>query len=455
MSMRLFDSAAGQLREFAPANPDLVTMYVCGPTVYGQPHVGNARAVVAFDVLYRLLRSRFAKVRYARNITDIDDKIIAAAGQAQVEVDEWARQCAVWFHEVMEQLGTLAPDLQPRATEHIDTMIAMIEKLVAAGNAYVADGHVLFEVASYPAYGSLSNRSRDEMIAGARVEVAPYKRSPEDFVLWKPSRPEQPGWESPWGRGRPGWHIECSAMVKECLGETIDIHGGGNDLLFPHHENESAQSCCANGCEQLARFWVHNGQVTAGGRKMAKSAGNFFTVKDVLQEYPGEVIRYALLSSHYRRPLEWGEGLLAQSKASLDRLYRSLAGAGQPAADAEPAAELLAALADDLNTPQAFAVLHELAARANRAGSGQAAAAGELLASGRFLGLLESDPAAWLQESATGGGMAAAEIEQLIGKREQARSRGDYETADRIRQQLDDAGVAVEDGAGGSSWRRR
>ena len=450
--MRLFDSAAGEVREFAPADPDLVTMYVCGPTVYGQSHVGNARAVVVFDVLYRLLRSRFRRVRYARNITDIDDKIIAAAADAQVAVDEWARRCTVMFNEAMERLGTLVPDLQPKATEYTGAMIAMIERLIAGGHAYAAAGHVLFDVASYPAYGSLANRSRDQMKAGARVEVASYKRSAHDFVLWKPSAPEQPGWDSPWGRGRPGWHIECSAMIGECLGESIDIHGGGNDLLFPHHENESAQSCCATGGRQLARFWMHNGQITAGGRKMAKSAGNFFTVADVLKEYPGEVIRYALLSAHYRRPLEWGDGLLAQAKAALDRLYRAAASA--PAAAGRPPAEFVEALADDLNTPQALAVLHELAASVNRAGAGAAAAAAQLLAAGRFMGLLECDPAAWLQGSAAGG-MEAAEIEQLMARREQARSRGDYEDADRIRQLLADAGVAVEDGAGGSGWRRR
>ena len=433
-------------------------MYVCGPTVYGQPHVGNARAVVVFDVLYRLLRSRYDRVRYVRNITDIDDKIIEAAGQAQVAVAEWAQRCTALFNEAMQRLGTLEPDIQPRATEHIDAMIAMIESLLAGGNAYAADGHVLFDVAGYPAYGSLANRDEGDMIAGARVEVAPYKRDPRDFVLWKPSQPSDPGWDSPWGRGRPGWHIECSAMIRACLADTIDIHGGGNDLLFPHHENESAQSCCATGCSQLARFWVHNGQITAGGRKMAKSAGNFLTVADALKAYPGEVIRYALLSAHYRRPLEWGDGLLDQARSALDRLYRALAAAGADAAAGAPAAEVAEAVADDMNTPQAFAALHELASGLNRAGSAgsRAEAAGRLLASGRLLGFLQADPAAWLQDPvAAANGMAADEIERLIARRNQARSRGDYGAADSIRRQLADAGIAVEDGAGGSTWRRQ
>jgi cysteinyl-tRNA synthetase len=442
---------------FEPIDPQHVRMYVCGPTVYDFAHIGNARPVVVFDVLYRLLQRRYPRVTYVRNITDVDDKINAAARESGRTIREITEGTAKAFHEDMAALGALEPDVEPRATEHIAQMVAMIGKLIEGGHAYAAEGHVLFNVPSMPDYGRLSRRNRDDMVAGARVEVAPYKRDPADFILWKPSDAETPGWDSPWGRGRPGWHIECSAMSEAYLGETFDIHGGGADLIFPHHENEVAQSVCAHGGKPFVRYWVHNGWVMVEGEKMSKSLGNFFTVRDLLGEHPGEAIRLTLLSAHYRQPLDFTKDLLAQSKQALDRFYLALR--DQPEAEADPAllAPIEAALDDDLNTPAAIAALHDLTTRLNKARDhekpGLAAA---LRAAGGLLGLLDADPERWLrgEGTATAGGPTPEEIEDLIVRRRDARKAKDFAEADRIRDSLAAQGVLLEDSPQGTTWRR-
>ena len=358
MSLRLYNSLSRRIELFEPADPSRVTMYLCGPTVYSYVHIGNARGPVVFDVLARLLRRKYPRLVYARNITDVDDKINAAAAEAGLPIGAITDCYACVYREDMSELGVAPPDVEPLATRHIAAIIAMCEALLAAGHAYVAEGHVLFDVASFADYGLLSGRSTDEMVAGSRVEVAPYKRNPADFVLWKPSAPELPGWDSPWGRGRPGWHIECSAMAAAHLGETIDIHAGGVDLVFPHHENEIAQSTCAHGGRTFARFWLHNGMLTFGGAKMSKSIGNVRQLHALLEKFPPEALRYALLSAHYRQPLEWSDALIEQSIATLDRLYGVLRDLSE--FEVEPAdgnADVTAALNDDLNTPKALAAL--------------------------------------------------------------------------------------------------
>src|ERR687891_2212014 len=351
--MQLYDSLTGRKQRFQPADAGRPTMYVCGPTVYNHPHIGNARPAVVFDVLFRLLRLRYGDVLYVRNVTDIDDKIMAAAEAEGVATEVVAQRYAAAYHEDMAALNVLPPTVEPYATGHVPQMIAMILRLIASGHAYEAEGHVLFHVPSFPPYGALSRRSREEMIEGARVEVAPYKRDPADFVLWKPSTDEQPGWDSPWGRGRPGWHIECSAMIEAHLGETIDIHGGGLDLKFPHHENEIAQSVCAHDGAPLARVWVHNGFLNVEREKMAKSVGNVLLVRDLLREAPGEAIRYALLGTHYRKPLDWTSASLPQAKQALDRLYRTIEGLPDSDEPAEVPAAGVAGVGGELNTPQA------------------------------------------------------------------------------------------------------
>src|SRR6516164_4922519 len=406
MTLTLYNTLSRRKERFEPLDPKLVRLYVCGPTVYDRAHIGNGRAIVVFDVLYRLLRDLYGRerVRYVRNITDIEDKINAAARKNNEPIAALTERTTKAFHEDMAALGNLAPDIEPRATEYIPQMIAMIERLIESGHAYVAEGHVLFRVASYPKYGALSRRSRADMIAGARVEVAPYKEDPGDFVLWKPSNPDMPGWDSPWGRGRPGWHIECSAMSETELGETFDIHGGGLDLIFPHHENEIAQSVCAHAGQPFARYWLHNGMLTVGGVKLAKSEGNFITVRDALAEAPGEAIRLALLGTHYRDPLDWTNDRLRQARQSLDRFYRALSLTrvavlerfGEEDEALRPVRE---ALDDDMNTPLALAELHELAGAVNRASSDaeRSARQGALASAGRLMGLLERDPRDWLR----------------------------------------------------------
>lgn len=443
---------------FEPADPNRVTMYVCGPTVYNYAHIGNARPAVVFDVLARVLRRLYPHVVYARNITDIEDKIIAAAKEQGVEISAITDKYADIYRKDMGTLGVLAPDLEPKATETIPEMIAMMERLIEDGHAYAAEGHVLFDVQSYAEYGRLSGRDRDEMVAGARVEVAPYKKDPADFVLWKPSTPEQPGWDSPWGRGRPGWHIECSAMIEKHLGQTIDIHGGGIDLQFPHHENEVAQSTCAHHGAPLARFWLHNGFVNIESEKMSKSLGNVLLVHDLIDQAPGEAIRLALLNGHYRQPLDWTAEGLAQAKRMLDRLYgalRNLADVrAEATSDAVPDA-FLKALLDDLNTPKALAELFAIAKRANTETDPgtKALLKAELIGAGRLIGILEMDPEAWFAGGGTASHIDGEEIERLIAARNAARKEKNFAEADRIRDELAAKGVQIEDGPQGTSWR--
>ncbi len=460
MALSLYNTLSRRKERFEPIDPANVRLYVCGPTVYDYAHIGNARPVVVFDVLYRLLRCLYGEhcVTYVRNITDVDDKIIEAARRSGERIDAVTERFAAVFRSDMAALGALPPDVEPRATEHIAEMTAMIEQLIARGHAYAADGHVLFSVATMPDYGRLSRRSRDELIAGARVEVAPYKRDPADFVLWKPSDSGQPGWDSPWGRGRPGWHLECSAMSKRHLGETFDIHGGGQDLIFPHHENEIAQSTCAHD-KPFVNLWMHNGYVTVDGEKMSKSLGNFHTVHDLLDRARGETIRLSLLAAHYRQPLDFSLAGLDRARSALDRFYTALAGARDiaPAAETDAARPVLDALADDLNTPSALAEMHALAGRLNRsaAAAERARAKAGLLFAGRLTGLLAHDPANW-QKSGGAGDSGEEEIEMLVAARSRARAQRDFAEADRIRNELAEVhGVVVEDRAGGASeWRR-
>jgi cysteinyl-tRNA synthetase len=462
MPLTLYNSATRRKEPFEPLDPNRVRLYVCGPTVYSRAHVGNGRAVVVFDVLYRLLRDIYGKahVCYVRNITDVEDKINAAARANGEPIAALTMRTIAAFHEDMTALNALPPDVEPRATEYIPQMIALIERLIAAGHAYAAEGHVLFAVASDPGYGRLSGRSRDEMIAGARVEVAPYKRDPADFVLWKPSEPEQPGWDSPWGRGRPGWHIECSAMSEAHLGETFDIHGGGLDLVFPHHENEIAQSTAAHGGRPFVRYWLHNGMLTDAGEKMSKSLGNIRTVRELLDTAPGEAIRLALISAHYREPLDWTTDRLRQARQNLDRFYRALTLSRDPIFERFGAAEsalrpVREALEDDLNTPLALARLHEIVGEINRTSSDAARSALQraLEAGGRLMGLLEQDPLAWLRGSAQAD---EHRIEEQIARRAAARRARRFAEADRIRAALAAEGILLEDRPDGTTtwWRK-
>ena len=458
MALTLHNTLTRRREPLEPVRPGHVGMYVCGPTVYDLAHIGNARPIVVFDVLYRVLKRRYPQVTYVRNITDIDDKINAASRSSGEPIESITARTTKAFHEDIAALGALPPDVEPRATAHVPQMIVLIETLIAAGNAYEAEGHVLFHVPTAPRYGALSGRNRDEMIAGARVEVAPYKRDPADFVLWKPSDASLPGWESPWGRGRPGWHIECSAMSRAYLGETLDIHGGGMDLIFPHHENEIAQSECACPGPAFARHWVHNGVLTVEGEKMSKSLGNFITICEALAETPGEVIRLVLLSTHYRHPLDWTADGIAQARANLDRLYTALRNAGVEDGTAEDSVdpEVEAALCDDLNTPRALAALHRLAGTLNRAGdrAARAEARAALRGSGALLGLLQAEPESWFRGAGQDDGMSDAEIEALIAARAAARAARDFAEADRIRAAMAADGITLEDTADGTSWRR-
>ena len=456
MAISLYNTLSRGKEMFAPIDPGNVRLYVCGPTVYDYAHIGNARPVVVFDVLYRLLRHVYGEgcVTYVRNITDVDDKIIVSARRSGEPINAVTGRYTAVFQADMAALGALPPDVEPRATDHIAEMIAMIERLIAREHAYAADGHVLFSVATMADYGRLSRHGRDELIAGARVEVAPYKRDPADFVLWKPSDADQPGWESPWGRGRPGWHLECSAMSKRHLGETFDIHGGGQDLIFPHHENEIAQSTCAHGT-RFVNLWMHNGYITVDGEKMSKSAGNFHTVHDLLGRAPGEAIRLSLLAAQYRQPLDFSLDGLRRAKSALDRLYTALAGARDvaPAADAGTAGPAIEALSDDLNTPRALAEMHLLAGTLNRSDDTpeRARAKAGLLFAGGLVGLLAQDPETWFK-----GDGGEETIEVLVAARSRARSARDFAEADRIRDALMSIhNVVVEDRPDGSSeWRR-
>ena len=467
MSLRLFNTLHRAVEAFHPLHAHRPTMYVCGPTVYNYVHIGNARGPVVFDVLAQLLQRRYGNVLYVRNITDIDDKIITAAQENGVSIAEITNTYTAAYRQDMEQLGVKPPNIEPTATTHIPHIIAMITQLVQFGHAYVHDGHVLFSVASFAYYGSLSRKDTTQTIAGARVEVAPYKRAPNDFVLWKPSTSDQPGWDSPWGRGRPGWHIECSAMAATHLGKTIDIHAGGVDLEFPHHENEIAQSQCAHQGQQFVRFWLHNGMLTFNGSKMSKSLGNIETVRALLAKHPAETLRLALLSAHYRQPLDWSEGLLIQTQKTLDRLYATLRAAQH--LDAEPVIpeEVEHALDNDLNTPQALAIVSQTATQLRSALEQTHTASpntdpklialkSKLLGSGKALGLLQCTPEDWRdQPHKQHQTIDTAWIEDQITQRNAARKQKAFEVADAIRVKLAEKGIIIEDTAQGTQWRRQ
>ncbi len=446
MALWLYNSLTRQKDTFEPVDPSDVRMYVCGPTVYDRAHIGNARPLIVFDVLFRLLRLLYGPdhVRYVRNLTDVDDKIIVRAGERGIPIEELTAVTAREFGEDVDALGCLRPTVEPRATDHIPEMVALIERLVASGHAYAASDHVLFDVPSMPSYGSLSRRPLDEMIAGARVEIAPYKRSDADFVLWKPSSDREPGWASPWGRGRPGWHIECSAMSWKHLGEVFDIHGGGIDLIFPHHENEVAQSCCAFGRDAMANVWMHNGFLQVEGRKMSKSLGNFVTIRDLVagegfggRSWPGEVLRLAMLRTHYRQPIDWTLQAVEEAERTLDRWYAA-AGTVEPAADPT---DDLAPLLDDLNTPALLGHLHHLFGEAP----------GRAVAAARVLGLLQDTRDAWRgrRESA----VDAPVVDRLVTARIEARAAKNWAESDRLRDALTAMGVALKDNKDGTtSW---
>ncbi len=459
MNITLHNTLSGKKEIFTPADPNNVTMYVCGPTVYNRIHIGNARPAVVFDVFVRLLRAVYPKLTYARNITDVDDKINKAAADEGVEISVIANKFAQAYQEDMAALLNTEPDVQPKATEHIPEMVDTINTLIQRGHAYESEGHVLFHVPSMSDYGKLSNRKLDDMIAGARVEVADYKKHPMDFVLWKPSEDGLPGWESPWSYGRPGWHIECTAMINKHLGKTIDIHGGGSDLVFPHHENERAQGMCSCDDEgEYARYWMHNGMININGEKMSKSLGNFITVAELLEQYPGEQLRYALMSAQYRSTLNFTDDLLKQAKVALDRFYTAL----RELADVTPVAveditslEVTQALADDMNTPVAIAALHELSSKIFKTEdqNEKAVLKGQMLACGELLGLLQQDPEQWFK-AGNADEITAEAIEALIEDRKTAKKDKDFARADAIRQELLDAGVEIQDTREGTRWQR-
>jgi len=458
MTLKIHDTLSRQKVEFQPLDETHVKIYVCGPTVYDYAHIGNARPVIVFDVLARLLRQIYPKVTYVRNITDVDDKINARSLESGENIRTITERTANIFHEDMAALGAEMPDVEPRATDHIKQMIFMIEDLIAKNHAYVNDGHVLFSVPSMPGYGQLSRLDKREIVAGARVDIAPYKNDPQDFVLWKPSAPDLPGWHSPWGRGRPGWHIECSAMSKEHLGDQFDIHGGGQDLIFPHHENEIAQSKCSLGPDAFAKYWMHNGYLMSEGEKMSKSLGNFYTVHDLLEEFPGEAIRLLLLKTHYRQPLDFTKDGLRDAKAELDRFYSALRSVSEVEQSTTACAPIKNALCDDLNTPLAISRLYETLGALNRAENDIeiASCKGELFAGAKMLGLLQQDPEDWFkwQPASAQGGLSDGDIDALISERTEARTARNFARSDEIRDQLATEGIVLEDGPQGTIWRR-
>ncbi len=457
--MHLYNTLTRSKELFTPIDADHVRMYVCGPTVYDFAHLGNARPVVVFDTLYRVLKWHYPKVTYVRNITDVDDKIMAKAKETGEPMDSITARTTQAYREDMAALMALPPDIEPRATAHIPHMLAMIGTLVENGHAYAVDGHVLFHVPSMKNYGELSRRSRDELIAGARVEIAPYKKDPADFVLWKPSAPDQVGWDSPYGRGRPGWHIECSAMAREHLGETFDLHGGGLDLIFPHHENEIAQSRCAHHGAPLANLWMHNGFLTINHDKMSKSLGNFFTVRDLLAIAPGEALRLALLTAHYRQPIDFSEDALKKAKHTLDGWYGALRNVKDVPVDASvPApAAFIAAIDDDLNTPLAFSILHKLVGQLNKASNleSKTEIKSALLAAANLIGFLTQDAEGWLRGGTQANGLSEEEILTFIAARQNAKAVKNFTEADRLRKELLDAGIVLEDQASQTLWRRK
>ena len=457
MTLKIYNTATGKKEIFKPLSPSSVKMYVCGPTVYNRVHIGNARPVVVFDTLFRVLKTLFDEVVYARNITDIDDKIIDTARANNEDIAQLTTRFASAFFEDMAELNNLEPTIVPYATEHIDEMIAMVQTLVKGGHAYEAEGHVLFAVQSMDDYGKLSNRELEDMLAGARVEIASYKKYPGDFVLWKPSNDDEPGWQSPWGRGRPGWHLECSAMIEKHLGETIDIHGGGRDLVFPHHENELAQSQCSHGGKEFVRDWMHNGYINIDGEKMSKSLGNFRLVKDLLEKFPGEVLRFAILSAQYRSELNFSADLLEQAQNTLNSLYGALqAVTDVPLVDSVDLASMPAyqALLDDLNTPVVIRELHALAKAMTKAeGDEQSLLKSQLLKIAELVGLLQQDPEHWFQAGLEGG-LTADAIDAKIAERMAAKNAKDYVLADRIRDELKASGISLQESREGVTWRR-
>ena len=457
MPLRIHDTYQRTKVDFVPHDAAHVQFYVCGPTVYDYAHIGNARPIVVFDVLFRLLQRLYPKVTYVRNITDIDDKINARSAETGEPISEITARTTAQFHEDIAALNALPPTVEPRATDHVAEMIVMIEDLIAKGHAYEADGHVLFNVPSWDAYGRLSRHSRDELVAGARVDVAPYKKDAADFVLWKPSTENLPGWDSPWGWGRPGWHIECSAMASKYLGDIFDIHGGGQDLIFPHHENEIAQCLCDKPSERFSKYWMHNGYLMSEGEKMSKSLGNFYTINELLQEYPGEAVRLLLLKTHYRQPLDFTKSGLDEAKRELDRFYGALRGLDVPRVEGDPADAVVEPLTDDLNTPLALSALHASLRDLNNAADADAqlVAAQSLLRSASVLGLLEQDPEDWFRwRPANADGLDDDAIEDLVRQRTEARGAKDFATSDRIRDELAEAGVVLEDKSDGTIWRR-
>lgn len=458
MGLVVYNTATRQKEDFRPIDPEHIKMYVCGPTVYNLIHIGNARPAVAFDVLFRVLQSEYPKVTYARNITDIDDKIMKAATEQGEAISEFAARYAGEYKADTDALGALQPTIVPYATDHIPQMLSMIERLIEKGHAYAAEDHVLFDVRSMENYGALSNRSLEDMLDGARVEVAPYKKYAGDFVLWKPSSGDEPGWDSPWGYGRPGWHLECSAMIEAHLGETIDIHGGGRDLIFPHHENEVAQSCCAHDGKQYVRYWMHNGYVNIAGEKMSKSLGNFRTVRELLSQYRGEVIRFALLSAQYRSELDFSPELLEQSRASLDSLYGFLRDNSDVSVDTDidiKSEAVYKALLDDLNTPVAISELYALSKSLLTASDEKRIQLkSTILKAAELMGILQQDPDHWFQQADGEEGLSAEEIEQFIEERKQAKLDKNYARADEIRQSLEQQGILLEDSREGTKWKR-
>lgn len=457
MSIALYNTLSKSKEAFVPLDPERVTMYVCGPTVYNRVHIGNARPAVVFDTLYRVLQSQYPNVVYARNITDIDDKIMNTAAELGEDITELSQRYAQAYFEDMEALNCLDPNIIPYATQHIPEMINMVERLIAKGHAYAAEGNVLFAVQSMANYGQLSGRSLEDMLAGARVEVASYKKYAGDFVLWKPSADNEPGWDSPWGRGRPGWHLECSAMIEKHLGDSIDIHGGGQDLVFPHHENEIAQSCCAHDGKPFANYWLHNGFINIEGEKMSKSLGNFRMVNDLLDQYPGEVLRYVILSAHYRSEQNFGKDLLDSAWRSLDSLYGYLRGQANVAPTLDKNSPGYAALLDDLNTPVAISELYRLAKEMHGAnGEAKAQLHSQLMGLAGLMGLLQQNPEQWFKQARGGDAesISEAEIEAAIARRQQAKADKDYAGADQVREDLLAQGIVLEDSREGTTWRR-
>ncbi len=437
MNLKIYNTLSNQKETFYPIDQQSIKMYVCGPTVYNYAHIGNARPAVIFDVLYRLLMDIYPEVIYVRNITDVDDKINDAAKKLNEPISTITKKYTDIYHQDMKSLGVLGPNHEPRVTDNIKQIISMIQKILDNKKAYINDSHVLFDVTSFDQYGKLSNRDKDEMLSGARVEVADYKKYPGDFVLWKPSSKDEPGWDSPWGYGRPGWHIECSSMVETFLGEEIDIHGGGQDLIFPHHENEIAQSCSAHNNNSYARYWVHNGYLNMEGQKMSKSLGNIITVKELLEQHDGEVIRLALLSTHYRKPINFGETLLEQSKNILNKLYKNL---DNKSHDDLVSKDVINPLLDDLNTPLAISNLLKIKCSKT------------LKKSANLLGLLNRKPEEWFALN-NKSIMSKNDIELLILERDKARKLKDFAKADEIREQLDQNNILLEDIDGKTIWR--